>query len=376
MESMGVIFQFPYRTVAEISLGALVKNLYTLRGSSQREVIPVVKANAYGHGMIPVARVLISRGGCHMVAVATLEEAMELRHRLPHRVGILVLSGFVPHQVDAYCRYHLIPIIHSLNHLKSLRGRDTLPLIHLKLDTGMNRLGIKESELGEAMRVLEEVKVKLAGLATHFAESEVSSDFTDLQLNRFESMRRELGDRRLLNTDVKVHVGNSGAILRGKLGSSVAVRPGLSLYGISPNPELKNSSSLIPVMEWKTRVLTLKDLSKGESVGYNRDYVASGDERIALLPVGYADGIPRLIAEHGYVLAKGKRLPFRGRVSMDLIAVDATHVSDLREGEVVTLLGTDGGETLTIWDFAHWARTIPYEVFCNISPRVVRVYLD
>ncbi len=374
---MGVIFQFPYRTVAEISLTRLLKNLYTLRNLCRQEVIPVIKADAYGHGMVAIARALVSRGGVQMVAVATLEEAMELRKRAPHSIQILVLSGFLPHQADAYYKYHLVPMIHSLTHLKSLKGRDKMPEIHLKLDTGMNRLGIKVEEVDDAIQTLEGMNVKLAGLASHFAESESAlSEFTDKQIALFDQLRGRFQHAKLLATDARLHMANSGGILRGKTGSTNAVRPGLALYGISPNPNLPRSEDLFPVLEWKTRVISVKNLSAGESVGYGRTYQANGEERVAVVPIGYADGYPRLLGNQGEVLIDGKRTLVRGRISMDMTAVDVSGYSGLKEGALVTLIGGEGEGRITVWEIANWAKTIPYEVLCGLSTRVSRVYLD
>lgn len=374
---MGTLFPFPYRTVAEISLRSLVKNLHTLRGISQKEIIPVVKADAYGHGMVAIARTLVHRGSCHTLAVATLEEAIELRKRIPAGVSILVLSGFLPHQIEAYSRYRLIPVIHSLFHLKNLAGRKHLPDIHLKVDTGMNRLGIPLDQMPEAIRCLEKLGIKLAGVASHFAESESTlSHFADEQLALFEGALRELQSRKLVNTDAKIHIANSGGILRQKLGITVAVRPGLALYGVSPNPRITHSDDLVPVLEWKTRVLGLKDIKRGETVGYGRTYKAKKRERIALLPIGYADGYPRLLSNLGEALIHGKRVPVRGRVSMDLTAIDVTTVPGIKEGALVTLIGGSGKTQLGAWEVANWAKTIPWEIFCGISPRVPRVYLD
>jgi alanine racemase len=180
---MGTLFQFPYRTVAEISIPRLLKNLVTLRSLSGKEIIPVVKANAYGHGMVPIAKALVGRGSCHTVSVATLEEAIELRKKIPYAIRILVLSGFMPHQLDAFIKFRLTPVIHSLNHLKSLQNVKNLPDFHLKVDTGMHRLGILPEEVEEACRVLERMGEKLSGLATHLADSEsLTSHFAEKQL--------------------------------------------------------------------------------------------------------------------------------------------------------------------------------------------------
>jgi len=369
------IFQFPYRTVAEVSLGSLIHNLFVLRTLSRREVIPVIKANAYGHGMLPVARALVHRGSCQVLAVATLEEGIELRRRVAG-IEVLVLSGFFPHQLDAYVKYRLTPVIHSLVHLKSLAGHPRLPEIHLKVDTGMHRLGIAEGEIGEAMRTLDRLKIKLAGLATHFADSEaLISDFVDTQLSAFAGFESALRERRLLQTDARIHVGNSAAVLRDKLGDSVAVRPGLALYGISPNPRLPRSSDLLPVLRWKSRVLSLKAVLKGDSVGYCRTYVARRRERLGIVPVGYADGYPRGAGNRGHVLVAGRRASIRGIVSMDMMAVDCT-AGSVREGSEVVLIGQSGKERVGVEQVAAWSETIPYEILCRISERVPRIYFE
>ncbi len=369
------VFEFPYRTVCEISIRALIKNLSTVRGLAKKEVIPVVKADAYGHGMVAISKALVKRGCCQMLAVATLEEALELREQLSS-VCILVLSGFLPHQLDAYLKFALVPMIHSIFHLKQLLGRKPLPQIHLKLDTGMGRLGVSANELSETIKLLNSLNLKLSGVATHLAESEnLTSPFIGKQLRLFEKMVNELKAHALLNSDAKIHLGNSGAILRQELGISNAVRPGLCLYGISPNPRMRNSELLLPVMAWRTRVLALKNLKRGDSVGYNRTYLAKRQQKIALLPIGYADGFPRLLSNKGEVLIGGKRCPIRGIVSMDLTAIGVPK-DGIKEGSLVTLFGRDGKNEIAAWDLAHWAQTIPYEIFCGISQRVPRIYTE
>jgi alanine racemase len=164
--------------------------------------------------------------------------------------------------------------------------------------------------------------------------------------------------------------------LRKKLAMSVAVRPGIGLYGISPNENVRVSDELHPILEWKTRVLTLKQIQKGDTVGYGRTYAAKKREKIANISIGYADGYPRLLSNTGYVVIGGKRCPVRGRVSMDLTTVDVGGLSSVREGSLVTLIGGEGKARVTAWDIAHWAKTIPYEILCGISLRVPRVYLD
>lgn len=374
---MGTVFHFPYRTVAEVSLRALLRNLHTLRTLSRREIIPVIKANAYGHGLVPIAKALVNRGSCSMIAVATLEEAMEVRAVAPRGVAILVLSGFFPHQLEAYLKYRLTPMIHSLAHLKSLTGRKNLPDLHLKVDTGMHRLGILPGQVEEAMRVLEKIPTKLSGLATHFADSEnLASDFIDQQTSLFGDIHDRFRERKLLHTDARIHVANSGGILRSKAEIATAVRPGISLFGIAPSERLPHAKDLLPVLEWKTRVLSVKEVTRGQTVGYGRTHTASRKEKIAILPVGYADGYPRSLSNKAFVILAGKRCPVRGIVSMDLIAVDVTHSTGVKEGQLVTILGSQGRIALGATQLARFADTIPYEILCGISDRVPRVYLD
>lgn len=373
---MATLYQFPYRTVAEVSLSSLIKNLVHMRMLSKKEVIPVVKADAYGHGMLPVAKALVTRGSCHTLAVATLEEAIELRKKIPYAISIIVLSGFWPHQAEAYVKYRLIPFIHSLNHLKSLQLRKTIPDIHLKIDTGMHRLGILPTELPEAIQTLKRMNLKVSGVGTHFAESDrTTSSFTDSQLRIFEHSLEELKLQKCLHTDAKIHCANSAAVLRAKLGTALAIRPGLSLYGISPNKNLPNSQDLIPVLTWRARIVTSKLIKKGDSVGYGRTYRAKKNEKISIVSVGYADGFSRALSNKGYVLLEGKKVPVRGRVSMDLIAVDSTGF-EVKDGATVILIGKDKKNTISASDLADWSNTIPYEILCGLSHRVSRVYLD
>lgn len=374
---MATLFQFPYRTVAEVSLSALLKNVHTLRQFSRREIIPVIKADAYGHGLVPIARTLVTRGSCLTLAVATLEEATELRRRVPHGVQILVLSGFFPHQLEAYTKFRLIPVIHNLLHLKTLLGRKQLPELHLEFDTGMHRLGILPGELDEVIKTLEKLKVKLAGLSTHFAESEtLTSPFTDEQIAVFSGIHAALKAGKYLHTDAKIHIANSGAILRGKLWESVAVRPGIALFGVTPNPRLPGSEELVPVLRWKTRILAIKEIKKGETVGYNRTYEAKKKEKLAILPVGYADGYARTMSNKAEVLVAGKRAPVRGIISMDLTTIDVSHIPGVKEGMEVLLLGKAAKDEVTAAELGIWAGTISYEILAGISARVPRVYFD
>jgi alanine racemase len=374
---MATLFQFPYRTFEEVNLKHLIKNLYTLRTVSKKEVIPILKADAYGHGVVPVAKALIERGGCEMIAVATLEEGIDLRKKISYSTEILILSGYAPHQIEAYLKYKLVPMIYSLYHLKSLSNRKFLPPFHLEIDTGMHRLGILESEISEAIKIIKKFPEKISGIATHLAESENTvSDFTDVQAKKFSAIVDIFRAEGVLNTDARIHISNSGGILR-KIGNYAnAIRPGLALFGVSPNPMLEVDPKLVPVLQWKTRIFTIKKISKGETIGYNRTYKTKKSEKIAIVGIGYADGYPRSISNKGSMLVNGKAVPIRGIVSMDLTALDVSHASDAKEGLLVTILGTEGEKEISATDIANWAETIPYEIFCGISQRVPRLYIE
>lgn len=367
------VVPFPYRTVAEVSLRAILKNCHALRSETGKEVLPVVKADAYGHGMVPVVRALVNRSAVRMVCVANLDEALELRRRFP-QLGILVLSGFFPHQVDAYVRYRITPLLHTLTHVQALVGRAKLPELHLKVDSGLHRLGLRPEELPAAAEALAAMPTKLSGFATHFAESEdVRSEFTTKQIEAFEESLAAFREKKLLHTDARIHVANSGGSLGKKLSVSTAIRPGIALYGSAPHGRWRDL--LVPALTWKTRILALKTLQKGDTVGYGRTYRAKKKERVAVLPIGYADGYRRAFSNQGEVILAGKRVPIRGRVSMDLIAVDVTGLT-VREGTEAVLIGKVGKEEILADELAEWADTISYEIFCGISSRVPRIYLD
>ncbi len=371
-----IVYPFPHRTTLEVSLSAIVKNAVTLRVLCQKELMPVVKDNAYGHGLVPVSRALYHQAGCLTFCVSNLEEGITLRKALPQNAKILVLSGFLPHQIEAYVAFHLTPVIHHLPYLKLFQSLRHRPDFHLKLDTGMSRLGITPQEFPEAISCLEKGGIKLSGLLTHLAESEtLSSAFTDQQIKVFESQYEELHHRKLLQTDAQIHLANSAAILCRRTGRITnSARPGIALYGVSPNPLLLESDKLYPAIQWKTRVLSYKEIQRGDTVGYNRLYKANKKERIGFLPVGYGDGYPRIAASAGYALASGEKLPIRGAISMDLISVGISNLDKIPEGQTITLMGKSYDKEISCWDLAQWSHTIPYEIMTRLSLKIQRVY--
>ena len=394
----------PASTIAEIDLGALAANLAAFRKAIRpgAGILAAVKADAYGHGAVQVARTL-EREGVSMLGVARIEEGMELRAggvELP----ILVLSGVpvggsppfasLEEHVVELVRNRLTPVlfdvgvalaIDRLLQKRDLDRPDGLPPqvrldYHLKIDTGMGRLGVSPEELRNAVAVLSRCKnLRLTGALTHFADADGDSaeaqEYTRRQYQRFQAAMPVLratadGDHFLF------HVANSAGALAG-IGADAAldlVRPGIALYGAYPGPQWREKLALEPVMRLLTRVLYLKEVAPGTPISYGRTFVTERTSRIATLAVGYGDGYPRSLSNTGEVLIRGKRAPIVGRVCMDLTMVDVTNVPDVVAGDEVVLLGTQGDARMPAEELASKTGTIPYEIFTSISKRVPRVF--
>lgn len=392
-------------TVAEIDLAALSHNLAEVRRVAGRSpgVLAAVKADAYGHGAIEVSRTL-EREGVSMLGVARIEEGIELREaglELP----ILVLSGVpvggpapfesLEERVDELLRFRLTPAVIDVGvalaidrHLqrRALRqeggSRISLPY-HLKLDTGMGRVGIPVEGLRDALPVLGSLKhLRLTGAFTHFADADDAAEparsFTRVQLESFKAAIAPL--RAMAPNDVLLHASNSAALLHGAGAELDLVRPGIALYGCYPSEEDRKRLSLRPVMRLSTRVLHVKDVPEGTPISYGRAFVTERPSRIATLPVGYGDGYPRSLSNRGHVLVGGRRAPVVGRVCMDLTMVDVTGIPDVQPGTEVVLIGAQpgpGGEVrMTAEELASKAGTISYEVLVSVSKRVPRVHRD
>jgi len=364
-----------YPAQAIINLGALAINFSVIRKiiGGEVKILSVVKADAYGHGAVPVARRL-QKEGVDMFGVATVQEGILLREAGVY-LPILILGPTLPPQEEALFHTNLTPVISSLAQAERLDslGRllnRTLP-VHIKIDTGMGRLGFLMNDLKEVFRGLRDMGFLVPeGIMSHFSDIE-SEDFSSdqhynltLSLSLFEQV---FGEKPI------VHMSSSGAIFAKKAYHRAMVRPGLALYGIAP---AGGKMGLHPVMRWVSHITLLKELPAGHSVGYLRRYVADSARKIAILPVGYADGYSRRMSNRAEVLIDGVRTPVVGMVSMDYTAVDVTHISAVHEGMEVTLMGRDGEEEVSAGDIAAWEETIPYEVLCRVGKRVKRVYVS
>jgi len=336
----------------------------------------VVKANGYGHGAREVAKAL-EHEGSDAFGVATLEEGVELREA-GIRSPIVILAGFYPAQIDQLLRHRLIPVAiepDGLRRLETLARKRGVSLgFHLKVDTGMGRIGFLASEIDSWLPELSRLRsLRLGGLFSHFSHAEnVGGIYTQNQLKLFHGLVARL--RSAGYYPPLVHLANSAAVIALPSAYFSMVRPGLMLYGIYPSPGMASQVALKPVLSWKTRVLQLKKIPKGSSISYGQTFVTRRESLIATLPVGYADGYPRLLSNRGAVLVRGKRAPIVGRVCMDLTMIDVTDIRGVQQGDEVVLLGNQGREKLSADEMALWAETISYEIITSISARVPRIY--
>ncbi len=372
---MGEVREGGRPTWAEIDLGALRRNLQAVRDlASGRRIIAVVKADGYGHGAVPVGREL-EHAGADMLAVATMEEARELR-QAGVRIPVMLLQGLHhPAEAELVTALHLVPLVGRLDMLAPLdaaaaRAHRTVP-VHLKFDTGMGRLGFLPEETGAVLDALRRCRhLEFAGLATHLAEADdPASPATEVQHRRFVEL---VGSVRASGFDPEwIHADNSPGLLRGGTPGASAARPGLLLYGADPT--LEGGHALEPVMTLVTRVIRAQDVPAGSRVGYGGTYVAPCSTRILTLPIGYADGLPRAAGGSAEVGLRGRCAPLVGRVSMDLAAVDAGPESDVEVGEEVFVFGRRGELTIRVEKIAEATDMIPYEILVRIGGRVRRV---
>ena len=379
---------FAYRSWVEISLKQIVENFRAVLEvvGPNVEVMPVVKADAYRHGAVEVSRALAT-AGARWLAVSNVEEGAILRD-WGITTRILVMADFLPRERAGLLDYNLTPVIHSLgdiaewDRLASARG--VTADYHLKIDSGMGRLGTRSS----ASEILEAIgaapHARLEGLMTHFASAaNYASKQTEEQLQVFRGICSELA-RASVNPPI-LHLASSTPIAYGRRDAwQRMVRPGHAIYGYvspvaqgaakgtAPQPVL----NVRPALAWKTAVLAVKDLPAGALVGYGGIYRTTQPTRIAVLAAGYADGIPHRLSNKGRVIANGHYAPIIGAVSMDLTTIDITHCPSLTPGDAVTLLGSEGGVSIDAQQIARVAGTISYSVLCGIHARVKRIYID
>jgi len=365
-------------TYATIHLAALAHNLSQIKRylSHDCDIMAVVKANAYGHGAVETAQAL-SHQGIERFAVASLDEGITLRHA-DLSASIIVLGAPLEEQVPDLVAYRLTPVVSDGLILPSLakaaRSQPAPYPIHLKLETGMGRLGLSPEEL---LSLLDDPILRgplhIEGLMTHLADADgTDSAFTERQLGLFRSMVEQIQQRGL--TIPLLHTANSAAIVRFPDTHFSLVRPGIMLYGYHTLPPSIPAPDLKPVLSLQSTIVQLRSIPRGGTVSYNGTFVAKRPTRIAVLPIGYADGYSRRLSHRASVLIQGRRAPIIGLVCMDMIMIDVTDFGPVQVGETVTLIGQQGQESIQADEVSSWMDTIPYEVLCGIGPRVPRLY--
>ena len=340
------------------------------------KILSMVKANAYGHGAVEVARTL-AKSGSDAFGVATVEEGIELR-RARIRQPILVLAGVFLEQLDQLLHNSLTPVIHEAATLraldKALRGHKKKLKFQLEVDTGMGRIGLPTAEIDSWLPLLGQLKaLTIDGVFSHFSDAETANEkYTLGQLSKFHQVLDRFKSVKIF--PAASHMAKSAALITMPASHLAMVRPGLVLYGMYPAPAMKEQIALKPVLSWRTRIIQLKHCPAGTCVGYGRTFVAKRQSLIATLPVGYADGYRRLLSNRAEVIVRGKRAPVVGRVSMDLTTVDVTDIRNVQQGDEVVLLGRQGGAEISADEMAAWASTISYEIFTSIGARVPRIH--
>ena len=378
----------PRPTWAEIDLDALIRNYRQLQTlicpsevsddrlrTAKPRIIAVVKADAYGHGAAAVARALASEG-VSAFAVAIVEEGLQLREAGISQ-DILVMEGAWPGQEEEAVRNRLLITVFSDDSVRRLdqaaRKAGTPARVHIKVDTGMTRLGAPWDSTAHLLHALQSAEmVGVAGTYSHFAASEeADGTFTREQIRRFEVALEAI--RRCGLDPGELHFSNSGGMLHCESLRGLSARPGIALYGYPPAPE-RSPVRLEPVLSLKTRIGRVYTLPPGETVGYGRRFVAARTTRVATLPIGYADGYRRDLSEKGRVIIRDRYVDLVGRVSMDLITIDVTDLPEVQAGEDVILLGSSRSCRVDAASWADLAGTIPYEILTGFGPRVPRIY--
>lgn len=367
---------------ARIDLDAIAYNMEQMKCNLKEntKIIAVIKADGYGHGAVPIAKMMESMDYIWGFAVATLDEAIVLRAE-GIKKPILVLGCVFPDQYmemlrnDIRMNVYTEEMAESISQMASQEGMTAH--MHIKLDTGMGRLGfdVSEKSVDAITRIGQLENVNMEGIFTHFAKAdEIDKKFTEKQIERYCWMVNELSDN-----GIKFqyeHCANSAAIIDVNDANFDLVRAGISTYGLYPSEEVnKENVHLKPAMELKSHIAFVKEVEPGTPISYGGTFVSSEKMKVATIPVGYADGYPRNLSNTGYVLIRGEKAPILGRVCMDQFMVDVTHIEGANFGDKVTLIGRDGDEVIAVEDLSEFSGRFNYEFVCDLGKRIPRVYV-
>ena len=371
------IFSRP--TWVEINLKHLRHNIRQIKKilSPDVKILAVVKTNAYGHGIYEVANVC-SKEKVDFLGVTSVEEGILLREK-NIKLPILILGTLFPFENFKYIlRYNLTPTISSLAGLPEYsyysKKLNKKGIFHLKVDTGMGRIGIKPESIDDFLEDLSTYRnLSIGGIFTHFSSADSDEKYTLEQIETFDNIIKKVKKNKLYQNLI-FHTCNSAGMLKFKQAHYSMVRPGLCIYGLKP---FENSHKYIdtrPVLSWKTKIVFLKKVPEGKSISYGRTFITKKPTLVATIPVGYGDGYNRKLSNKGYVFVKNKIVPIIGRVTMDMTMIDVTDVPDVKVGDEVSLINSE--VNISVEDMAKIVDTINYEIVCNIHPRVPRIYVE
>ncbi len=367
------------RTYAEVDLEAIAHNIAEVRKKVGKDVMiaAVIKADGYGHGSVPVAKRL--EKDVDFFCVAAIEEAVELREH-GFDLPILILGYTSPSQYEDIVKYHIAQTIYDYDTAKQLnktaKKMGEKAIVHIALDTGMNRIGFywNEQSIDDIEAISKMEHIDLEGCFSHFSCADMTDKtFSKMQMQVYDDFMATF-DKRGITIPIK-HLSNSAGIMEFDSHRFNMVRSGIITYGLYPSDEVdKTALQLRPALQWKTHVIHVKTVGAGAAVSYGATYVTDRQTKIATISIGYADGYPRALSNKGRVLIHGQSAPIIGRVCMDQIMVDVTHIPDVKVEDVVTLVGPDGDEYISVEEAAELSGSFNYEFICDISKRVPRIY--
>lgn len=372
-----------YRVQADVDLNAIRHNLTEMKNKfdDDTKLMVIIKADAYGHGAVPLAKAMEDSSLVDYYGVAIIEEAVELRE-----AGIkkpILILGYTPkEQYDLVVAYDVTQTVFQYEMAKALSeeaGRQNkIAKIHIKVDTGMNRIGFSDCEesIAEIMKIADLPNLEIEGAFSHYACADEEDKTSAMhQLERYQNFINSL-EKNNLHIPLK-HIANSAGCIQIPEKYSNMIRCGIATYGIYPSEEVDHEFvRLKPAMEIKTHVIYVKDVGPGEGISYGSTYITKKRTRIATIPVGYADGYSRNLSNCGKVIIHGKYAPVVGRICMDQFMVDVTDIEDVKQGDRVTLLGREGEAYISAEELSRWSHSFPYELVCTVGKRIPRVYKD
>ncbi len=365
-------------TQVEVNLSRLRDNFTAIKKHTGKKIMPILKANAYGHGLVRVAQ-FMQEIGADYIGVAVLEEGILLRES-GVTIPILVLGGVLGNQIPHFLNHDLTITASSIAKLQIIeqaaQEMGVIAKVHLKIDTGMERIGVHYYNADGFLQESQKCKhVFVEGIYTHFANADVADlSYTRLQLERFERVL-SFYEKNFIKRPPIIHAANSGAILQLPESYYDLVRPGILLYGVYPSMEVRKNIVVKPALTWKSRVVYFKVITPGHPVGYGSRWQTDVNTRAVTIPVGYGDGYFRSMSGTAQVIIRGKRYPVVGTISMDQIVANIGTDSAFNDDAVV-LIGEADGVSISAEDLAAWAGTIPYEILTNINTRVPRIYVE